>query len=175
MYKSSIRRTLRILNILARKRCGNLEGLARSIYFQWRDDPRFSFDIPIRLPRYGPITVKVRKERKNWAGEFICDTDEIFIYIDKKSNYFDFVHTAIHELRHAQQVIALGMTEFTREMNRPTNDTKYDPLEIDAHAAEIVAGGDLPKNPIPPLETKWLYYKQAAAMAVQRIGSSPYE
>ena len=119
-----------ILMELANRPCGDLASVARRVLTGERKANVPGVACPVRFRMF-------RRKNKKMGGFFIPGLVSVFL------NRRGPLATLIHEMRHAQQLAALGSRRFYDTLDAHP-DPLLDPLEIDAFAAEIACGTQKP-------------------------------
>jgi len=120
-----------ILFKLAKYPCGNLAEIAEHILKNTGSRVRIKIKVP-RVKARVSLYFSKRKPTEQ-AGNFWPGVITIYNSPSKKVK----LTTLVHEMRHAQQCDALGIRQFCRNIAKSDTDILLNPLEIDAHAAEI--------------------------------------
>jgi hypothetical protein len=152
-----------VLRELAGQPCGDLGGLAKKAL---RKGER-----KLRIPVVkGNVRLVLKKGgRKRARGYFLRGyflPGEILLFTNRRTPRR---LTLVHEMRHAQQLAILGKRRFYQILGAATTPIT-NPLEIDAVAAEIVAGGNhflheaAKAKPVPGQDRKY----QASLMEIVR-------
>ena len=128
--------TVDVLEKLSCHPCGNLLPIARRAISAYKQGKLKKVIIPM-VKR--PVSLSINWWCGPFRGCYDSDRNTIVLFAWEEK---DMAFTLVHEMRHAQQHAILGERKYARETVKAAEARLTSPLEIDARAAIVVAGGN---------------------------------